>query len=404
MKGLIRAALYLPPLLIVGCGGNEPQQPMMGADALMSSGALGTGPAKGNVAKKQPDLGVDSSLNGFRPFDDTSLWNKTVDHSAVDPSSDAIIAKMGADKPLARDFGAADKEGKPYGIPYVVVSADAPRAAITFSDAKASDAGPYPFPSSIPIEATSDAHAIVIDRDAMKLYETSGTSPDGTGFKATSGAVFDLRVDTPRKAGMVSSDVSGLPVFPGLLRTDEVVGSTGIQHALRFTAAAVASTFTAPATGSVPAAPNILSGGPIAITTSPGTAGPAAVPGTATPTTTATPAATQTNLPPMGAHLRLKAKFDITKYPPTAQTILKALKKYGMILSNQGADVTLDGAADPKWADAELDSLSKVKLSDFEVIKIEVPKPPKGSSTSAGSTGTSTSTGSSTTSTSTTSK
>ena len=399
MRGLIRTAIVLPPLLILGCGGNEPTQPGMGmgmgADALMSNGSLGTGPAKGNAAKKQPDLGVDPSLNGFVPFDSSSDWNKPVDHSKVDPNSDAYIAKMGADKTLARDFGAADKEGKPYGIPYVVVSADAPRATITFTNAKGSDAGPYPFPTSIPIEPGSGGHAIVIDRDAMKLYETSQTKPDGVGFDAESGAVFDLRADSPRKPGMVSADVSGLPIFPGLLRTDEVYNaSVGIQHALRFTAAKVAPTFVAPATGSVaPAAGSTATAAASGAHQVPD-AGPAAAATTPAPAAGSTPAAatadSTANLPPMGLHLRLKANFDITKYPPSAQVILKALKKYGMILSNQGADMTLDGTPDGKWNDPELDTLGKVKISDFEVVKIETPKPPKASSSKTSTSSTST--------------
>ena len=296
----------------------------------MPNGSLGTGAAKGNVAKRQPDLGVDASLNGFEPFDSRSDWNKPVDKAAVDSSSDKIIEKIGKDKPLVVQFGAAGKDGKPFGIPYTIVAGDAPRVDVSFTS-KDADAGPYPFPQMMPIEPGTGGHAIVIDRDGLKAYETSGTVPDGAGFKATSGAVWDLRSDSPRKTGLMSADASGLPIFPGLVRYDEVNDAKEIDHALRLTLATVGKGYVSPATRSA---------------------------GTSE----------EKDMPPMGMHLRLKKSFKDSKYPSSVKVLLKAMKRYGVIVSNTGADLGLDGTPDLHWNDKDLATLAQIKASDFEVV------------------------------------
>jgi hypothetical protein len=339
LKSNLKCGGLLAPLIVAlaGCGGTDPQPTMMGAGAdplsggAMPNGSLGTGAAKGNVAKREPDLGVDATLNGFEPFDSRSAWNKKVDKAKVDPDSDKIIAKIGKDKPLVVQFGAAGKDEKPFGIPYTVVAGDAPRVAVAFTS-KDADAGPYPFPQMMPIEPGTAAHAIVIDRDGLKAYETSGTQVDGAGFKATSGAVWDLRSDNPRKTGVMSADPSGLPVFVGLVRYDEVNDAKEIDHALRITLSEVSKGYVAPATRSV---------------------------GTSD----------DKDLPPMGIHLRLKKSFkESSKYSPAVKVILAAMKKYGVIVSDTGATLGLSGTPDLHWNDKDLAALSDVKADDFEVV------------------------------------
>jgi hypothetical protein len=339
MIGLSRWLRFSPALLLFwGCGGSESQPTVLGAGAdplsggSMPNGSLGSGATKGVAAKKQPDLGVDAALNGFQPFDSKSAWNKAVEKSEVDANSDKIIAKIGKDKTVSVGFGAANKDGKPFGIPYTVVSGDAPRVAITFTS-KDADSGPYPFPLMMPIEPGTGGHAIVIDRDGLKAYETSGTAVDGTGFKATSGAIWDLRSDNARKAGVMSADPSGLPVFPGLIRFDEVSDAKEIDHALRFTLATVSKGYVLPATRSS------------------GTADDA-------------------DLPPMGMRVRLKKGVDISKYASSVKPILKALKKYGMVLADTGTDWGLSGTPDMHWDDKDLATLAQLKGSDFEVVKM----------------------------------
>ncbi len=329
--------------VMAGCGGTQPQTTGFGGgtpgfDPMAGNGSLGTGPAKGNIAKKQPDLGLDATLNGFKIFDDASIWNKNVEKTAVDPNSDKIIAKIGADKPLTPTFGAYGPNKVPFGIPYVVVSADAPKISVTFTDSKASDPGPYPFPLQMPIEAGDHAHAIVIDRDSQKLYESLGTKVDGATYDAISGTVWDLRTYTPRKSFQEAGDPSGLPVFPGLVRFDEVSDIKGINHPLRVTLATVSKNFVLPATRSS---------------------------GTKT----------DADLPPMGTQLRLKKSFKISKFSPSNQVILTALKKYGMIVSDTGTDMGLSGTPDPHWMDSDLAGLKSVTAGDFEVLK--PPAPPK---------------------------
>jgi hypothetical protein len=315
-----------------------PMTSSSGMDPLASNGALGSGSAKGNVAKKQPDLGLDASLNGFKLFDDGSVWSKNVEKSAVDPNSDKMIAKIGEDKPLVAMFGSSGPNKLPYGIPFVVVSADAPKISINFSDPKASDAGPYPFPLNMPIEQSSQAHAIVLDRDDRRLYETLGTKVDGASYSATSGAVWELRAYSPRKSTQEAGDPSGLPVFPGLVRFEETTDVKGINHPLRITLSTIGKSFVLPATRSN---------------------------GTST----------DPDVPPMGTQLRLKKSFKISKFSASNQVILTALKKYGMIVSDSGTDLGISGTPDARWMDDDLAGLSKVTAKDFEVLK--PPPPPK---------------------------
>jgi hypothetical protein len=283
-----------------------------------------------------PALGVNASLQGARPFPDDNPWNKPIDSDPVDPDSDLLIDSIGRTASLHPDFG-ADWNGGPFGIPYVVVSGDTPKVSVSFQYADESDAGPYPIPPGAPIEggATSqgDRHILVVDRDNWKLYELFAAYPSGAGYSAGSGAIFDLSSNSLRPAGWTSADAAGLPIFPGLVRYDEVMEGKAIRHALRFTAARTRRAYVYPARHFASAS-------------------------------------TDPSLPPMGMRVRLKAGVDISGFPSGARVVLQALKTYGMILADNGGNWFLSGAPDSRWNDDELNTLKGLNGNDFEVVKM----------------------------------
>ena len=219
------SAVSIHPLLIpclaalTACGGDGPTRPPVEG---------GGGP-----------LGPGASLKGRRPFPADNPWNADVSGEPVDPNSAALVAACG-DRGLHADFGTV-WNGAPNGIPYVVVAGTQNRVPVTFDYADESDAGPYPIPPDAPIEGgpggAGDRHVLIIDRDNWKLYELFDAHPvnGGQRWTAGSGAVFDLNSNALRPAGWTSADAAGLPIFPGLVRYDEVVELKEIRHALRFT-------------------------------------------------------------------------------------------------------------------------------------------------------------------------
>jgi hypothetical protein len=210
---------------------------------------------------------------------------------------------------------------------------------VTFEYDDESDPGPYPVPPSAPIEggpgSDGDRHILVIDRDNWKLYELYDAHPvnAGASWTAGSGAVFDLNSNALRPAGWTSADAAGLPIFPGLVRYDEVVELKAIRHALRFTCPVTRRAYVDPARHYASSR-------------------------------------TDSNLPPMGMRVRLKAGFDITRFSPNVQVILNAMKTYGMLLADNGSAWYVSGAPDSRWNDDELAALRNVHGGDFEVVKM----------------------------------
>lgn len=294
--------------------------------------------AKASFAAEPIPLGPNVSLKGRRPFPDDNPWNRDISQEPVDPNSAAIVESIGLTKSLHPDFGTV-WQGAPSGIPYVVVDSRQPRVPVRFEYADESDPGPYPIPPSAPIEggptAKGDRHVLVIERDTWKLYETFSSYPQdgGKSWKAGSGAVFDLNSNKLRPAGWTSADAAGLPIFPGLVRYDEVMEQKAIRHALRFTVRRSRRAYVPPATHFASRL-------------------------------------TDANLPPMGMRVRLKASVDLSKFPPLAQVILTALKRHGMIVADNGGDWFLSGAPDPRWNDEEIATLKRIKGRDFEVVKM----------------------------------
>jgi hypothetical protein len=282
-------------------------------------------------------LGAGASLGGKRMFPADNPWNRDISREPVDPDSAAFISSIGLDKSLHPDFGTV-WDGAQVGIPYVVVSGEQSRVPIRFtSDGDESDPGPYPVPPDAPVEGgrdgTGDRHVLVLDRDNWKLYEMFSAFPDGKGWKADSGAVFDLNSNALRPAGWTSANAAGLPILPGLVRYDEVVEQKAIRHALAFTCRRTRRAYVAPARHFASKSRD-------------------------------------PKLPPMGMRVRLKADFDISGFPACARVILAALKTYGMFLAQNGQDWFMNGAPDPRWNDKELSTLKKVKGSDLEVVKM----------------------------------
>jgi hypothetical protein len=240
-------------------------------------------------------------------------------------------AMMAPTKPQHHDWSTPANGN--YGIPYVVVPANQPTVPITLTDyAAESDPGPYPVPLDAPVEGGSDHHVLCVDPGNGLLYEMFNAARTASGWSCSLGAKWDLKTNVGRPAGWGSADAAGLAIFPGLARADEVVVKKEITHALRFTLANVQRAYVAPASHLV---------------------------GTKTDPT----------LPPMGLRVRLKASVDISKYGPQSQVVLTALKKYGLILADIGADWFITGAPDARWDDDDLHGLVGITGSDFEVVR-----------------------------------
>lgn len=265
-------------------------------------------------------------------------WNQDVSRLPVHERSRQYLESVGLTKPLHPDFGTV-WNGAPSGIPYVVVGPKQSKQTVEFEYPDESDAGPYPIPDNPPLEGgpnaplDSDRHILMIDPTAKKLYELFHCvrQPDGR-WKAGSGAIFDLTTNKLRPSGWTSADAAGLPIFPGLARYDEVVEQGELRHALRFTVRKTQRAYIPPATHFASRS-------------------------------------TDPNLPPMGLRVRLKADYDTSRFPASAQVILRGLKTYGMILADNGGDWFVSGAPDPRWNDEELGTLKRVKVSDFEVVE-----------------------------------
>jgi hypothetical protein len=278
-------------------------------------------------------------------FPRSSHWNQRVDGLPVHPRSAAIVRSIGAGEHMHADFGSGLWEGGPIGIPYVTVPRGQRRVPVSFEYAAESDRGPYPIPRDVPIEggraADGDRHAIVVDRSRCRLYELFAAYPveGGARWRAGSGAVWNLRSNRMRPRGWTSADAAGLPILPGLARYDEVRRGR-IDHALRFTAPRTRRAFVYPARHFASSL-------------------------------------TDPDLPAMGQRLRLKRGFDVSRFPRQARVVLRALKRYGMILADNGSPWYVSGAPHRRWDNDDLHSLHDVPGSAFEVVDTSKLKRPR---------------------------
>lgn len=265
-------------------------------------------------------------------FPASNPWNQRVDGLPVASNSAAIVNSIGASDHVHADFGSGLWNGGAIGIPVTPVGAATPRSSVSFQYASESDAGPYPLPSDVRIEAGGDRHAILVDDRACVLYELFALQRTSGGWRAGSGAIWSMRSNALRPEGWTSADAAGLPILPGLARYDEVA-SGRIRHALRFTVSQSRRAYVWPARHY---ASDL----------------------------------TDPTLPPMGLRLRLKSTFDVSGFPPQARVILTALKEYGMMVADNGSDWFVSGQPDERWSNDDLHTLHQVPGSAFEVVDV----------------------------------
>ncbi len=319
--GSLLCILALPTGCVMDPGGGEVNSIMDPVGDPTPSPAASSGPTLADC--------------GIFPAD--NIWNTPIDNLPVSPDSAAYINSIGGSRGLHPDFGAGLWDGGPIGIPYIVVDGSQPKVAVTFDYADESDPGPYPIPPNVPIEggsnSTGDRHILIVDSTNGLLYElwSAYPQPDGT-WRAGSGAIFNLKSNQLRPAGWTSSDAAGLPIFPGLVRYDEVQAGE-IRHAIRFTVQTTQRAYVWPARHY--ASSN-----------------------------------TSTSVPPMGQRFRLRTDFDVSGFPADVQVILNAMKKYGIIVADNGSNWYISGVPDERWDNDELATMGKVKGSDFEAVDV----------------------------------
>jgi hypothetical protein len=292
-----------------------------------------TGPTTPTVATNgNPTIG------GCPVFPSSNAFNQDVSELPVDARSDAYIASIGPSAMVHPDFGAADLGAGPggFGIPYRVVDQSQELVPINFTDyGDESDPGPYPAPLDTAIEGGSgsdgDRHVLIVQKGACKLYELGNAYAKAGSWEASGGAVFDLNTGAPRPAGWTSADAAGLPILPGLARYDEVAAGL-IQHALRFTIQRTQRAYIAPASHWASSV-------------------------------------TDPNVPPMGLRLRMKAGYSLAGLHGQSLVVATALKRFGMIVADNGSNWYISGAPDPRWDDEDLNQLKGVPGSAFEVVQ-----------------------------------
>ncbi|MDQ4124144.1 MAG: hypothetical protein M3134_00895 [Actinomycetota bacterium] len=269
-----------------------------------------------------------------RIFPENNVWNRRVDDLPVHPRSRAIIRSIGRSEGLHPDFGSGRYDGGPIGIPFTVVGDGQRKSRVRFRYADESDKGPYPIPKDVPIEggrqSDGDRHALIVHRDECRLYELFDLRRRDGRWRAGSGAIWDLGSNELRPKGWTSADAAGLPILPGLARWDEVKKGV-IDHALRFTVSRTRAKYVYPARHYASDSDD-------------------------------------PDLPPMGLRLRLKKSFSLDGFPRQARVVLVALKRYGMIVADNGSDWFISGAPNPNWDNDALHTLGDVKGSDFVVV------------------------------------
>ena len=306
---MMRALLPAAALLLAGCSSRGPYAAPDGGPVATAAGA--------------------PLIAGCPLFPPDNAWNRDVSGDPVDPHSAEYLAQMNAGSGfLQPDFGSDPS----YGLPYLIVDHDQPRQAMSFLYSSQSEPGPYPFPPDIPLQANADRHAVVIERDACLLFETFDTHRVASGFQCGSGAIFNLRSNALRPDGFTSAAASGLPLFPGLARFEEVK-SGELHHALAFTASRIANAYVHPATHGAGNSSDAFA-------------------------------------PPMGLRVRLKAGYDLSRFQGGAKVLLLGLRHYGMFVSDIGSDWAFSGATDTRWDDRDLEQLKSVPAAAFEVVQL----------------------------------
>jgi hypothetical protein len=293
----------------------------------------------------------------FPLFPADNWWNLDVSTAPVDPGSVGYIGFIGTTRALHPDFGGDASTTGPdiYGMPYAVVGGTQAKKSVHFQYSSESDGvnhatnQSFPFypipdeaitspkwiedgyPGNVDRRAVSDRHLLIVDRDNRYLYELYNVFYDGTQWQAGSGAFFDMNRNDRRPDGWTSADAAGLAILPGLVRYDEVYGAAEIGHAFRFTVRAT-NGYVYPASHRAGSTSGAL---------------------------------------PMGARLRLKSSRDISRFPADAQKIFRAMKKYGLIVADNGSDMYIGGTYDTRWNNSVLNpAFAGLTAADFEVVSL----------------------------------
>ena len=314
-----------------------------GSNSSGSSGSSGTGSsAAGSSAAGSSGVpGNPGEVGGCKMFPAEDDWNLDISGMSVDASWTTKVQALVGGAKIHPDYGVDGRDL--YGIPLNVVPENQPKVPVIFDDYEdESDPGPYPFPGpddvliegNRPESCDGDCHLLVVQSGACQLYEGYACEHRQDGWHCANGAKWDLNEVGygQREVGWTSADAAGLAIAPGLLRYDEVRAGE-VTHALRFTLDCTTNAYVKPATHQ-------------------------AVPGGCDPS----------DGPPMGTRVRLKADYDVSKLSQSAQVVLDGMKKYGMILADNGSNFYFQGEANAGWTEDDIEPLKGVPASAFEVV------------------------------------
>ncbi len=299
--------------------------------------ALGSSPSPAGAriprSRHARSAGGAPSEGGCQVFPANNPLNEEIANAPVNPNSSAYVASIGLSAHLHPDFGTNPS----YGIPYTVVGAGQAKVPIKFTKYRSeSDPGPYPTPLDAPIEGggkrgKGDKHVLVLQEGSCMLYELYKAAQKGAGWTAASGAVFNLDSDALRPEGWTSADAAGLPILPLLVRYPEVSAGQ-IDHALRVTVPQTQRGYIHPATHFASSS-------------------------------------SDPSLPPMGLRLRLKASYSLAGFHGESLIVLEALKRFGLIVADNGSPWFITGAPNPGWNDEDLEQIKQVPGSEFEAVE-----------------------------------
>jgi hypothetical protein len=313
------------------------------ATALLTSTAVSHGPKTASLQAADA-----SEVGGCAVFPSNNYWNANISRLPVAKHSNVWLSHMSPGSRLHPDFGPSYGEQLvAYGIPITLVSGSHVKVPVRFDYSSESDHVGYPFGSDTKIEggrsSDGDRHAVVVDTSTCRLYETWATRTSGGRWKAGSGATWSLKSNALRPDGWTSADAAGLPILPGLLRYREVEVTGNVAHAIRFTTDITQRLHIWPARHDAGSTSNHA-------------------------------------YPPMGARFRLKASFSLHGYRHDTVVVLRAMKKYGLVLADNGSPWYFQGSATSHWPAGLLDELKSIPARAFEAVDT---RPLKVSSNSA---------------------
>ena len=323
---LFRVLLLVTVGVLAGCSGAPAGPGSSAASPVPSTSAAGATPSP---------TAPSASPAACTIFPGDNVWHADVSRLPVRSDSATLVASIGTTRGVHADFGSGVYGGGPIGIPVTTVPAGTRGVAVTFQYASESDRGPYPIPAGAQIEggpsSDGDRHVILYDQAGCRAYELYAAYPNGDGtWRAGSGAAFDLRGNALRARGATSADAAGLSILAGLVRWDEVAAGR-IDHAIRVTAPKTRNSFVWPARH-------------------------------------AASSSSSAALPPMGQRFRLKSTVDTSKLPSQARIVAEAMKKYGVILADNGSPWYISGAPDSHWNNDALHALGTLTGADFEAV------------------------------------